>query len=68
MPRPLGQRTATSGLWPRPQAILGTSGRPRVKLAIAVQGHQRIDPPLPTLARTPHSVFHHPGWPPGHAS
>lgn len=35
------------------QAILGTSGRQRVKLAIAVGCHQRIDRPLPVLARTP---------------
>ena len=35
------------------QGRLGRSGRQRGKLAIAVECHQRIDRPLPTLARTP---------------
>ena len=42
-----------AGSGQRPQAILDTSGRQRVKLAIAVECHQRIDRPLPVLARTP---------------
>lgn len=46
-------RLGLQGTGYRPQAILGTSGRQRVKLAIAVECHQRIDRPLPTLARTP---------------
>ena len=45
-------RPTPKGTGQRPQAILGTSGRQRVSLKIAVQGHQYIDRRLPALART----------------